>query len=144
MGSPCSYPVATESTVSSPTVNSSARSNPGAHLLYTNPSFFLPPQPATLVAGSSTANDVHVWSPMAAAFHHAQSPFSVLRPHGSGHLAKQSTITGGQPQWSSALLSAYMMHLLPVPPQSPRSPCSDDNSIGQSGASASVSESVSE
>ena len=133
-------------------------------LFYTNPSLFLPPQPA-LVAGTSTGNDVHVWSPMAAAFHHAHSPFSVLRPHGGGggggggggtggggggggHLGKQNTMpmVTGQGQWSSALLSAYMMHLLPVPPhvdhstartESPRASGESPNSIQPSSSTIS-------
>lgn len=61
-------------------------------LLYTSPGVFLPP-PA-----SSLSNDVHVWSPLG--LHHPSFPRSTPAAHQSG-------------PWSSALLSAYMMHLLP-------------------------------
>lgn len=61
-------------------------------LLYTNPGVFLPPP------SSSLTNDVHVWSPLG--LHHPSFPRSSPGAHQSG-------------PWSSALLSAYMMHLLP-------------------------------
>lgn len=61
-------------------------------LLYTSPGVFLPPP------SSSLTNDVHVWSPLG--LHHPSFPRSSPGTHQSG-------------PWSSALLSAYMMHLLP-------------------------------
>ena len=99
-------------------------------LFYTSPSLFLQPQ-ASLLA-PSPANEFHVWSPMAAAASfHAHSPFTAVRGHSGltrsnhvnggsapslptpGHLTKGASSGHNQP-WSSALLSAYMMHLLPV------------------------------
>lgn len=75
-------------------------------LLYTTPGMFLPP-PSTVSTG-----DVHVWSPIS--LHH---------PSFSPRSSHPTQSTG---PWNSALLSAYMMHLLPQhhhvprPPDSPR------------------------
>lgn len=75
-----------------------ARASSRQDLLYTNPGVFLPP-PTT---ASSLANDVHVWSPLS--LHHPSFQSS-RSPH--------APATHHSGPWSSALLSAYMMHLLP-------------------------------
>jgi hypothetical protein len=65
-------------------------------LLYTSPGMFLPP-PSTV---SHLTSDVHVWSPLS--MHHPSFR--------SSHPAGAHPPPG---QWSNALLSAYMLHLLP-------------------------------
>ena len=95
-------------------MSDAGRGSSRQELLYTTPGMFLPP-PSTV---SSLTSDVHVWSPLS--LHHPS--FS----------SRSSQPTGAYPSgpWSSALLSAYMMHLLPhhhhhpghatrVPPDSP-------------------------
>lgn len=67
----------------------------------TRPALFFP-TPFHPPPTSGLQNDVHVWSPLS--LHHAAT-----FPSRPDHL------TGKHGPWNSALLSAYMMHLMPQP-----------------------------
>ena len=97
----------------SPTDFPSGRSRSSQDLFFTHPGLFIPPphppMSSSLAVGHMTGGGgggsdttPHVWSPM-----NLGSPFARLPPRTSS-----SSAPGVNP-WNSALLSAYMLQLLP-------------------------------